>query len=102
MPIIPVNIFIPNIFSPNGDGINDIFFVQTNPEITGINVMRIFDRWGNIVFEKFNFLPNDADAGWDGTFNGKPLNPDVYTYMIEMSTTRGKDVVEVGDVTLVR
>ena len=102
LPIIPVNIFIPNIFSPNQDGINDIFFVQTNPEVTGINVMRIFDRWGNIVFEKFNFLPNDADAGWDGTFNGKPLNPDVYTYVIEMSTTRGKDVVEVGDVTLVR
>ena len=102
LPIIPINIFVPNIFSPNGDGINDVFYVQTNPEVTGINVMRIFDRWGNIVFEKFNFSPNDADAGWDGNFNGKLMNPEVYTYWIEMSTTRGKDVVKVGDVTLVR
>ncbi len=102
LPIIPINIFIPNIFSPNGDGINDLFYVQTNPEVTGINVMRVFDRWGNIVFEKFNFLPNDADAGWDGTFNGKPMNPDVYTYWVEMTTTRGKNVTKAGDVTLVR
>lgn len=102
LPIIPIHIFIPNIFSPNGDGINDQFYVQTNPEVTGINVMRIFDRWGNIVFEKFNFLPNNADAGWDGTFNGKPMNPEVYTYWVEMSTTRGKDIVKAGDVTLVR
>src|SRR5213075_1716170 len=59
------NIFIPNTFSPNGDGSNDRFY----PRGTGIDrvqVLRIFNRWGEVVFEKMNFPLNDASYGWDG------------------------------------
>lgn len=98
---IPVNVFIPNIFSPNQDGINDIFFIQSNPEVTGINVMRIFDRWGDVVFEKFDFQPNDPVQGWDGSFDGKAMNPGVYTYIVELETSRGPEIL-FGDITLTR
>ena len=59
------NIFIPNTFSPNGDGVNDIFY----PRGTGLNRirgMKIFNRWGELVFEKSNFYANDPLSGWDG------------------------------------
>ena len=47
--------------------------------------MQIFNRWGELVFEKHNFSANDASAGWDGTYKGKPANQDVYVYIIEFS-----------------
>jgi len=99
---IPPKLFIPNVFSPNQDGINDIFYLQANPEVTAINTMRIFDRWGNVVFEKFNFKPDDPSQGWNGYFEGKLMNPDVFTYWVEYRTKY--DMVEnaAGDVTLVR
>lgn len=50
--LIPISTFIPDVFSPNHDGVNDIFYVQTNTEVTAIKLMRIYDRWGNLVFEK--------------------------------------------------
>jgi gliding motility-associated-like protein len=99
---IPIKTFIPNVFSPNGDGINDVFYIQSNGEVTGVVVFRVFDRWGNAVFEDFNFLPNDMQHGWDGSFHEKEMNPAVYTYIAEVETTRGKPLVLTGDVTLIR
>jgi gliding motility-associated-like protein len=96
-----VNSFIPNIFSPNGDGINDVLFIQSNSEVTGVSVFRIFDRWGDVVFEDFDFLPNDAAHGWNGTYAEKEMNPGVFVYWVKMETTRGELVV-VGDVMVVR
>lgn len=99
---IPPQIFIPNIFSPNDDGINDQIFIQTNDRISLVNVFRIFDRWGNVVFEDFNFLPNDAQHGWDGLFNGKLMNPAVFTYLAEVQTIDQIPLLITGDVSLVR
>ncbi len=99
--LIPVLYFVPNVFSPNHDDINDVFFIQANAEVLKVNTLRIFDRWGNIVFEQFNFLPNDKAQGWDGRFRGKEMNPAVYTYVVEFETARGQEVVY-GDVTLIR
>lgn len=99
---IPLQTFIPNIFSPNGDGINDQFFIQSNDRIMLVNVFRIFDRWGNVVFEDFNFLPNDPQHAWDGAFNGKILNPAVFTYLAEVQTIDERTILITGDVSLVR
>ena len=99
---IPPQSFIPNIFSPNGDGINDLFYVQGNAEITQVNVMRIYDRWGELVFSASNFSPNDPEHAWDGSLAGKPMNPAVYTYFVELQTVYGKAIVLSGDVTLMR
>ncbi len=99
---IPPKAFIPNIFSPNHDGINDIFYIQANPQVTDINEFRIFDRWGNMVFEKFNFKPDDPSQGWDGTFQDKLMNPAVFTYWVEYKTIYDTVETVAGDVTLVR
>ena len=98
---IPVNIFIPDIFSPNDDGINDVFHVHANSQITEVSILRIFDRWGNIIFEKLNCAPNEPNKGWDGTFSGKEMNAGVYLYWIELETSRGREIVT-GDLTLIR
>ena len=95
------NLFVPNTFSPNGDGVNDKFF----PHGTGvfnIKSLRIFNRWGQEVFEKTNFLPNSESDGWDGTFNGQPLESDVYVYMLEIICENNTVIPFKGNVTLLR
>lgn len=71
--------FFPTAFSPNNDGINDYFNVFGNEDLQVIESLQIFDRWGNLVFEKRDLPPNGQD-GWDGKHRGKPLNPGVYLY----------------------
>jgi gliding motility-associated-like protein len=95
------NFFIPNTFSPNGDGANDVFY----PRGTGlfnIKSFRIFNRWGEIVFEKGGFAANDASAGWDGTFKGVKLNPDVYVYTAEILCDNQNVLILKGNVALIR
>jgi gliding motility-associated-like protein len=99
---IPPLVYIPNVFSPNGDGINDVFLIQTNDRVAGIVSFRIFDRWGNVVFEDFNFLPNEPQHGWDGLFRGKEMNPAVFTYIAELTDLDGGSILKAGEVTLVR
>ena len=101
--VVPeTEIYIPNIFSPNGDGLNDYFTVYTNQRVSIINALRVFDRWGNLVFERQLFYPNDESKGWDGTFRGKQLLPSVYTYYAEVLMVDGRTEVLKGDVTVVR
>jgi gliding motility-associated-like protein len=95
------NVFIPNTFSPNGDGVNDIFY----PRGTGlfsIKSFRIFNRWGQLVYEKGGFMPNDASAGWNGTYNGQRLNPDVYVYMVDIVCDNSNVLTFKGDVALIQ
>jgi gliding motility-associated-like protein len=94
--------FVPNIFSPNGDGSNDLFTIYAGPEVVGINYLRIFSRWGETVFERFNFPPNQDNLGWDGSHRGRPLNPGVFVWMAELELIDGRKVLYTGDVTLVR
>ena len=95
------NIFIPNTFSPNADGMNDKFY----PRGTGlfnVKTMRIFNRWGEMVYERSNFNANDANAGWDGRFKGQLLNPDVYVYIIEVKCDNDATLNYKGNITLIR
>ncbi len=95
-------VFIPNAFSPNGDGINDVFFIQAGKAVREIKTFLVFNRWGEVVFEYHNFFPNDPAYGWDGTHRGRQLNPAVFTYYAEIELIDGRVELYEGDVTLVR
>ncbi|RYF79541.1 MAG: PKD domain-containing protein, partial [Chitinophagaceae bacterium] len=75
------NVFVPNTFSPNGDGSNDVFYVR-GKGLNRVKSLRVFNRWGEAVFEKVNFAVNDPTVGWDGTYKGQKLTPDVYVYQV--------------------
>ncbi|AEW01728.1 hypothetical protein A4D02_06905 [Niastella koreensis] len=98
-----LNYFIPNTFSPNGDGVNDVF-APRGVGLARVNSMRIFNRWGEMVFEKMNFMANDRtpSGGWDGNYKGKPASPDVYVYIIEFVCENNTIVPVKGNVALVR
>ncbi|NJO24909.1 MAG: gliding motility-associated C-terminal domain-containing protein [Bacteroidia bacterium] len=95
------NLYIPNTFSPNGDGMNDIFYPRGRG-INAIKALRVFNRWGQLVFEKQNFNANDASSGWDGTFKGAHLTPDVYVYIIDVVCENNTLLTFKGDVSLIR
>jgi len=86
---------IPNSFSPNGDGINDVLYVRGS-NITQIS-LQIFNRYGQMVFET-----NSQSVGWDGTFNGRNVNPGVFGYILEVYQLDGARNVVRGDLTLIR
>ena len=97
--IKPIDLFIPNAFSPNGDGNNDMFTIFPGQSITEIKKFIVFNNWGNKVYESFNIYPNWND-GWNGKFNGKPLNIGVFAYMVEAEYIDGRIEVFYGDVTI--
>lgn len=96
------NVYIPNAFSPNNDGINDFFTLYGSPTLEKIEFLRIFDRWGNMVFENTDFDDNVEEQGWDGWFDGKPANSDVYVYYAEVRFIGGIIKTYKGDVTLLQ
>ena len=95
------NVFIPNTFSPNNDGNNDRFYPR-GTGVFGIKSMKIFNRWGQIVFENNSFSPNDAAAGWDGKLKGLELVPDVYVYIMDVVCENSQVFPIKGNVTLLR
>jgi gliding motility-associated-like protein len=94
-------VFIPNAFTPDGDGVNDQFFVQAKG-IRTIKSLRIFNRWGEVVFEKTNVLPNDAASGWNGKVRGVTANPDVYVYICEVICEKGGTQMYKGNVAIIK
>ena len=95
------NVFIPNTFSPNGDGANDVFY----PRGRGINMIRnfaIFNRWGQVVFQKTNISANEPNFGWDGKLEGKPQPTDVYVYIMDVICANNNIFPIKGNVSLVR
>lgn len=94
-------VFMPNTFTPNGDGVNDRFY----PRGTGLKTitsLRIFSRWGEMVYEAQNINLNDEYAGWDGTFKSTPLKPDTYVWMLEGLCETGDPISIKGDVSIIR
>jgi gliding motility-associated-like protein len=94
-------LYIPNTFSPNGDGMNDRFYPR-GKGVFMIKSFRVFNRWGELVFERLNFNPNDAGAGWDGKYKGKLLSPDVFVYVCEIVCDNNQLLNYKGDVTLLQ
>jgi gliding motility-associated-like protein len=92
---IEPTLYIPSAFTPNGDGLNDIF----RPQFTGYTSMEvyIFDRWGELLYHW-----NTLDGGWDGRFKGTLVQEDVYVYMLKATTYTRQTVQKIGSVTLLR
>jgi gliding motility-associated-like protein len=94
-------VFIPNTFTPNGDGVNDRFFVSAIGLKT-IVFLRVYNRWGQLVFEGDNMTPNNSAQGWDGTFKGQVLEPDVFIYEVSAICELGAPFTYKGDISIVR
>ena len=95
------NIFIPNTFSPNGDGSNDVFYPRGTGLFT-IKQARIFNRWGEEVFARYSFKANDATLGWDGTYKGQKMSTDVYVYIIEIQCDNNSTLTYKGNIALIK
>ncbi len=88
-------IFVPNAFTPNDDGRNDILYVRANA-VTDVYFV-VYSRWGEQMFET-----QSLDVGWDGTFKGKKLSPDVYGYYLKVRCLNNEEYIKKGNVTLIR
>lgn len=96
-------IYAPTAFSPNGDNINDFFTLYANAKsIVKINYLRVFDRWGNMLFEALDINPNIESVGWDGNYKGEPLNQNVFVWYAEVERIDGNKEIVKGDVYLQR
>ncbi|MBK6902582.1 MAG: PKD domain-containing protein [Saprospirales bacterium] len=94
-------VYLPNMFSPNGDGINDSFrgYAADGVQVLSYELL-VFDRWGNLLFEA-----GDLESGWDGRLNFKPMDPAVFVYYIRatfINCGQEQSVFKKGDVTLIR
>ena len=96
-----VHIYSPNVFSPNGDGNNDIFTAYGNREVKLVRRLLIYDRWGDAVWQGVDFLA-DGSYGWDGLFRGQPMQPGVMAWICEVELVDGSTQKLAGDVTLIR
>lgn len=95
------NVFIPNSFSPNFDGINDYFipvFTKEGFDAKGFE-MKIYDRWGHLVYQT-----NDISKGWDGSMQnkGEALKEDAYVYKIKYKDSEGNAFEKIGNVSLLK
>ncbi len=94
------NVFMPNTFTPNADGSNDVFYPR-GKGLERVRMLRVFNRWGEIVFEKREFPVNEASFGWDGTYRGQKPKADVYVYQLEVFCENGEVIRLNGNIALV-
>lgn len=93
-------IWVPNAFTPNGDNINDVFHIYASECVDRIEKFQVFDRWGELVFEALDFLPEEK--GWNGQLNNEIVNPGVYTYRVLFTDKSGESDEFTGSVTLLK
>lgn len=91
----PADVFVPNTFTPNGDGNNDILFVRGN-EITDL-YFAVFNRWGELVFET-----TELTKGWNGMYKGMKMDPAVFAWYLRAKCFNGNELKKQGNVTLIR
>ncbi len=96
------NIYAPNAFSPNGDGVNDRWTLYPGPAIENIIALEIFDRWGGKVWQLMEGAANFPINGWDGTIDGQPAAAGIYVWSAQISLINGEVVSLKGEVLLVR
>ncbi len=96
------DIFVPNVFTPNGDGNNDKVSVYGSIGVEKVLIFKIFDRWGGQVYESANFPVNDLAFGWNGIYKGKELNPAVFVFYAEVLFYDGIIKKKMGSIALVK
>lgn len=94
--------YVPNAFSPNGDGINDFFVIFGAIELANINSFEVYSRWGDLLYRETDLSPNVLSRGWDGRANGEPLATGVYVWSIEVEYLDGIKEQLSGDILLIR
>jgi gliding motility-associated-like protein/CSLREA domain-containing protein len=100
---IDKGIYIPNAFSPNGDGHNDFFTLLSNGYgVENVDLFRIVDRWGNLVFQAQDFQPDNDEFGWDGRYKGQMMTCGVYAFFAKIKFVDGTEKMYKGDVTLTK
>jgi gliding motility-associated-like protein len=88
-------VYLPNAFTPNGDGVNDVLLVRTSDKVQ--IYLAVFERWGEKVFET-----SDKNIGWDGKVNGKDADPAVFDYYLKAVCPGGQELFKKGNITLIR
>ena len=103
VPAPPVSlIHIPNAFTPNGDGNNEIFYIRGGPQGSQIKDFSIFNRWGQKIFQRTNFPTDDPAFGWNGSYRGKAVIPETYIYTVTLLLADKSSQVFRGTVILIR
>lgn len=97
-----IRIFVPDAFSPNKDGINDLMRAYSGPEIEEILLFNIHDRWGSRIFEQGNISPKAKDWGWNGLTREMELQPGVFVYHLKVRLINGKEATLAGEFLLLR
>ena len=95
-------LYIPTAFSPNNDGRNDGFTIYGGPAVAQVSALRVYHRWGGLVWEGEDFAANDPSLGWDGRVDGKEVDPAVFVYRAVVLYINGQTEEYSGDVTLLR
>lgn len=97
-----VDIYYPNVFSPNNDGSNDFFILYNNGYPETADDLKIFDRSGELIYKSSTTEFNETKEGWDGTFNGQDCQPGVYVFVLQYTLMNGRKKTLSGSITLVR
>ncbi|RMG88417.1 MAG: gliding motility-associated C-terminal domain-containing protein [Bacteroidetes bacterium] len=95
-------IYAPTAFSPNGDGLNEVWTLFGAPDVFQIKNLRIFDRWGGLVFEKSDLPPGAGQSGWDGRVKGQQAPGGIYIFLAEIGFADGRTRQISGDFLLIR
>ena len=95
-------VWVPNVFSPNDDGLHDVIGIFTSASVRRVITFQIYDRWGELCYRRDDFLPQNEFEGWDGYFRGKLMKPGVFTWAAVVEYGNGKQEFLTGTVTLVR
>lgn len=93
-------VFVPNAFSPNGDGVNDLLQVYSPGDVVKVLDFQVYSRWGELVFQQKDFLPNYSAYAWDGYFRGQLMPNGVFVYKMEVLLVDGRREILSGDVSL--
>jgi gliding motility-associated-like protein len=96
------SIYVPNVFTPNSDALNDRLTVYGGKQVEKIVSFIIYDRWGELVFKAEDFLPNDLNEGWDGLFKGKEATGGIYAYLAVVEYLDGEQFSFPGEVLIMR
>jgi gliding motility-associated-like protein len=94
------SIYVPNVFSPNGDGVNDEWRIFADNSVAVVQSVHIFDRWGDAVYAWDQAVPLSAWPGWDGRVRNRPANPGVFVYYAWLELRNGKRVLLEGDINI--
>ncbi len=95
-------VYTPNIFSPNGDGVNDLFYLPTGKGVRAIQDFNVYNRYGETLYSTNYCAPQDETCGWDGYYNGNLLIEGVYSYSANIVYLDQEEQVIKGTVQLVR